>query len=67
MRNAGEAIEAARRQRLDGDLAGEPLVAVDAVFDHDAAHARVEQLAHRQPAAPIGEGDDDAIGAQLRR
>ena len=54
-----------RRQRLDGNLSREALVTFDAVFDHDPAHPRFEQRAHREPAAPIGQGDDNAIGAQV--
>ena len=57
--------QVARRQRLDGNLSREALVTFDAVFDHDPAHPRFEQRAHREPAAPIGQGDDNAIGAQV--
>ena len=57
--------ERARRQRFDRDLAGEAFVELDAVLDDDAVDARGEQVGHRQPSAPIGEGDDDAIGIEL--
>ena len=53
-----------RRQRFDRDLSGEPLVEADPVFNGDTLHAGLHELAHRQPAAPVGQRDHDPIGAR---
>ena len=62
--SAGEAPgedETARRQRFDGELAGEVLVRLDGVLDEDAARAAFEELADGQPSAPLPQRHDDPI------
>ncbi len=55
--------QAARRELLDGDLARELLVELDAVLDEDAAQPQPEQRLQRHPAAARVQGDDHAVGA----
>ena len=54
--------QGARRDRLDGDLAGEAFQDLDPVLDRDSPHTRLEKTLHRQPAAPIVQGHDDPVG-----
>src|SRR5262249_56213385 len=43
---------AARRHELEGELAGQALVGLDRVLDPDAARARLDEAAERQPPPP---------------
>src|SRR5207249_1862249 len=54
--------EAARRQRLDRQLAGEVLVRLHRVLDDDPPRAVFQELANGQAAPPLAERDDDPIG-----
>ena len=56
----------ARPERLDGHLAGDPLVQLDCVVDVDAADARVEERLQRQAVAPVLDGHDNPRRAHPR-
>ena len=58
--------DAGGRQRLDGELSGEALVALSGLLDHDAAHeARFEQRLNRRAAAPLRERNHDPVWANV--
>ena len=57
--------QAARREQLDGELSGQPLVDLHAVFDDDPLHPRLEELLEGKLAAPLSTREDDPVRSVL--
>ena len=55
--------DAASRERLEGELAGQPLVRLDRALDVNSSRARLEQQTERQPQ-PAAQPDDDPVRAR---
>ena len=54
--------DAARPERLEGELTRQALVSLDGVLYQDSACPRLEERVERQSPSSVGEGDDDAMG-----
>ena len=54
-----------RRERLDGELSGQPLVDLCAVLDDDPPHPGLQELLDWKLATPLSHRDDDPVWLRL--
>ena len=57
--------ETARRERLDGELPGQPLVDLHAVLDENPPHPGLQELLDGKLATPFRHRDDDPVWTGL--
>src|SRR5439155_18586094 len=53
----------ARRERLDGELSGQPLIDLYAILDEDPSHPGLQELLDGKLATPFRHRDDDPVWA----